>query len=292
MKYYGPPKAKVDGLGPSASDLRDEGERVWPRGWHSRRLAELYEWDGAIYALKKDRVIGGPYDEHEAVRMHGDRVARAFLDGTVLFTHTEESGYGSSKKYVKELQGCFVVYDEVDESARGPFSSLDEAIANCNLLEIGQTSTEVTCDGITTSELIERLTLYEFREEDNGFVVVNGQSVDHATIYSRRPLDQPEKILAGILRELQRLAREGGSTAVAGTSPPARSYNEALARVYAGARRANDTSELRKVRRAILGKTPLEALQVLRASKYCARLDSVRDLAESMRRMAAPPIVG
>jgi len=291
MGHNGPPKDKADGSGPSASDLRDDGERVWPRGWHSRRLAELYEWDGAIYALKKDRVLGGPYDEHEAVRMHGDRVARAFLDGAVVFSHEEESGYGSSKKYVKELQGCFVVYDQVDESEHGPFSSLLEAIAKCNLLEIGPTSTEVTCDDIATSELIERLTLYEFREEEKGFVVVNGEIVDHAAVYGRRPLEEPEKILAVILKELGRLVRVGRSTSVADTSPPARSYNEALARMYDRARRANDTSELRKVRRAILGKTPLEALEVLRASTYCARLDSVRDLAEAIRRMPAPPIV-
>ncbi len=203
-------------------------------------------------------------------------------NGVVVFRHVEESGFGSTEKTVAILRQEYVAFDELEDMILGSYRSLEEAVVENNLFEVGSASTEIWCSSLSVIEIVPRLSLFEYRPDEEGFLSVNGEDVTHEQIFKQRHVDDPEIILKRLQKNLRSAIRSGKAERF---SPP-RSHNEALAQMHASVRSTNLASELSRILRDVKGAAAAEAIVTLEQADATRHWNDVVDLREALSREA------
>ncbi len=206
-------------------------------------------------------------------------------DGVVVLRHVEESGFGAVEKTVAMLRGKYVVLDELDDTIIGSYRSLESAIVKNNLFEVGLASTEIWCSSLSVAEIVSKLSLFEYRPEEEGFLSVNGSEVTREQIFKQRHVDNSEVILKRLQKNLRSAIRSGKAERLSPSLPP-RSQNEALAQMYARGRSANLASELSRILRDVKGASAAEAIFTLEQADETRQWNDVVDLREALLREA------
>jgi hypothetical protein len=106
--------------------------------------------------------------------LEGDDIADYIIsEGELVFSHEWDSGgpgAGAGVEQVYHWNGQFAIFS-ADLGNSGPFATLDEALADQDLLMVTSATTRIDCSLLTAKELARRLQC----DEDGYQVVLNGE---------------------------------------------------------------------------------------------------------------------